>query len=180
MEWMRHLFSLVCGQVNVWTVGGEVLPFCQRCTGLYVGGLYSVILMIVFRPATSLRLLAVHVLLLLQMVPFGYHLVEQGAVARTITGQVFALGLIYCLSFNPLSRRKPAQEPGGKRLLGYALAALAGVPLLLLAVRFGGATTALLLKWMGLAGLAAYVALAIANLLLLPRLVWQRPADRPA
>jgi uncharacterized membrane protein len=169
--WMHQLFSLVCGQVNVWTVGGRTLPFCERCTGLYVGGLYALLLVIVFRPAPGVKLLAVHVLLLLQMAPFGFHLLPHGAVVRTITGELFALGLIYCLSASLLSAFP--SERGHRNLLVYALAALIGMPLLLLAIRFGGGTTATALAFLGLGGLAVYIVLVIANLMMAPLMVWR-------
>ncbi len=169
--WMHQVFSLVCGQVNVWTVGGRTLPFCERCTGLYVGGLYALLLVIVFRPAPGVKLLAVHFLLLLQMIPFGFHLIPHGAIVRTITGEVFALGLVYCLSASLLSAFPSARKEGN--LSAYALAALMGMPLLLLAIRFGGSTTATILAFLGLAGLAVYIILAIANLMMAPLMLWQ-------
>ena len=173
MDWMHQLFSYVCGQVNLWTVGGETLPFCQRCTGLYVGGFYAVLLIAVFRPAPSLRLLGIHLVLLIQMVPFGYHLVPQGAILRTVTGQLFAIGLVYCLSLNPLAKLKGEQPSFRNRSLPYALAAPGGLPALLLAIQFGGPITARVLAVLGLAGLAAYLVLAVANLITLPLLAWQ-------
>ena len=178
MDWMHQLFSYVCGQVNVWAVGGEALPFCQRCTGLYVGGFYAVLLMALFRPAPSLRLLAIHLVLLVQMVPFGYHLVAQGAILRTVTGQLFAIGLVYCLFLNPLAKLKGERPSLRNRSLPYALAALAGLPALLLAIQFGGPITARVLAVLGLAGLAAYVVLAAANLITLPLLAWQMARAR--
>jgi len=170
---MHELFSYVCGQVNVWAVGGETLPFCQRCTGLYVGGFYALILMAVFRPAPSLRLLCIHVLLLLQMVPFGYHFVPQGAILRTLTGQLFAIGLVYCLCLNPLARLNVGRRSVPGRLQPYAVAALAGMPALLAAIQFGGPVIARLLALMGLAGLAACLVLAAVNAVMLPMLAWQ-------
>src|SRR5262249_24384285 len=170
---MHQLFSYVCGQVNLWTVGGETLPFCQRCTGLYVGGFYAILLVAVFRPGPSLRLLGIHFLLLLQMVPFGYHLVPQVPILRTITGQLFAIGLVYCLSLNPLAKLKVERPSLRNRSLPYTLAALAGLPALLIAIQFGGPITPRVLAVMGLAGLAAYLVLAAANLITLPLLAWQ-------
>lgn len=169
--WMHQVFSLVCGQVNVWTVGGRALPFCERCTGLYVGGLYALLLVVIFRPAPGVKLLAVHVLLLLQMAPFGFHLVPHGAIVRTITGEVFALGLVYCLSVSLLSVF-PARKKEGN-LAAYAIAALIGIPLLLLAIRFGGNTTATVLAFLGLSGLAVYIILVIANLMMAPLQIWR-------
>lgn len=176
MDWIQQLFSLVCGQVNVWTIGGVTLPFCERCTGLYVGGFYALLMMIVFRPAPGVKLLAVHILLLLQMALFGFHLVPHGAAVRTITGGLFALGLTYCLSISLLDvlhRRQPLDPKNEHaRLWLYATAAFTGMPILLIAIRFGGAATAHVLAWMGLIGLGAYAALTIANLVMVPALVW--------
>ena len=168
---MHQVFSLVCGQVNVWTVGGRTLPFCERCTGLYVGGLYALLLVIVFRPAPGVKLLAVHVLLLLQMVPFGFHLIPHGAVVRTITGEIFALGLVYCLSAGLLSAFPSERKEGS--LAAYAIAASLGMPLLLLAIRFGGKNTATVLGFLGLGGLAVYIVLAIASLMMAPLQIWR-------
>ncbi|MBZ5525333.1 MAG: DUF2085 domain-containing protein [Acidobacteriia bacterium] len=179
---MHQLFSFVCGQVNVWNVGGVDLPFCERCTGLYVGGFYALLLMIVFRPAPGVKLLAVHVLLLLQMAPFGFHLVPHGAIVRTITGESFAFGLAYCLSMGLLDLVHRGQalqpQPERARLWRYALAAFIGMPLLLLAIRFGGVATARVLAALGLAGLGAYAALTVANLVMAPALLWRWMSQR--
>src|SRR5437016_4807348 len=138
MEGMRELFSYVCGQVHLWAVGGQLLPFCQRCTGLYIGGLYATVLVFVFRPAASVTLLTIHIICLLQMAPFGYHMVAQGPVLRTITGQFFGFGLAYLLCFNPVAKLSPPIPAARWRSLAYALAAVTGIPVLLVTIRFGG------------------------------------------
>jgi uncharacterized membrane protein len=92
-----RLFSLVCGREHVWTLAGEPLPFCQRCTGLYVGGALAVLLLLLLRPRPTPNVLWVHGLLLLLMVPFGFNWIEQGPTVRMLTGQLFALGLVYFL-----------------------------------------------------------------------------------
>ena len=38
MEALFSIFSNVCAQEGSWALGEELLPFCHRCTGLYVGG----------------------------------------------------------------------------------------------------------------------------------------------
>jgi hypothetical protein len=181
VDGIRELFSYVCGQVNVWAVGGELLPFCQRCTGLYVGGVYAMALMLVFRPPPSLRWILVHLMLLLQMVPFGYHLVPQGPALRTVTGQLFAFALAFFLCLTPMARLNITPPSGRERSLRYALAAVCATPLLLLAIHWGNATAARVLAALGALGLAGYALLAITNLVLLPSLVWQLlPKRNPA
>ena len=167
MEWMRALFSYVCGQVHLWSVGRDLLPFCQRCTGLYVGGCYATVLLFVFRPAASVRLLTIHTVCLLQMAPFGYHMVPQGPILRTITGQFFGSGLAYLLCFNPLAKLSLPTPAARWRSLAYALAAVTGIPFLLVTIRFGGPVTSVILAILGTAGLSAFAALSAANVVMM-------------
>jgi uncharacterized membrane protein len=164
---LSQLFSYVCGQVNLWTPGGEALPFCQRCTGLYVGGAYAQLLWLLFRPRPTLRVLGMHAALLLLMIPFGYHLVPQGGEVRTLTGQLFAIGLTYFLALNPALRWRPWESRTGNER-AYWAAMLAGLPLLLLAVRWESSLAAPVLAGMGVAGLIGFASLTLANLALLP------------
>ena len=173
MSDLTELFSYVCGQVNLWAPAGEALPFCQRCTGLYVGGAYVQALWLLFRPRPALRLLGAHALLLVLMVPFGFHLVPQGAELRTLTGQLFAAGLVCFLALNPALRWRPWDGTSGNPR-AYWAALLAGLPLLLLAVRWENGLAAPVLAWLGVAGFLGFAALALTNLALLPRSLWQR------
>jgi len=167
METLHAIFAHVCGQVNLWSPGGETLPFCQRCTGLYLGGAWAMLAWLLARPRPTRRMLALHVAMLLLMVPFGYHWVEQGAVVRTLTGYLFAFGMVYFLALHPAHRL--GRDTGASRDALYWLLLALGAPALLLALRFGGARTAHLLAALGTLGLAAYGALAAVTLLsLLP------------
>ena len=178
-----RLFSLVCGQEHVWSLAGEPLPFCQRCTGLYVGGALAVVLLLLFRPRPTPNVLWAHGLLLLLMIPFGFNWIEQGPTVRMLTGQLFALGLVDYLGLAvaaPL-RLWSGRGPGHPR--AYALGALAGIVALQLAVRVGGVATRTLLAWTGVAGLAAYAVLVLANLIALPHWLWsarRRSAPSPS
>ena len=173
MSGLTELFSYVCGQVNLWTPAGEALPFCQRCTGLYVGGAYAQALWLLFRPRPTLRLLGAHALLLLLMIPFGFHLVPQGGELRTLTGQLFAAGLVCFLALNPALRWRPWDGTSGNPR-AYWAALLAGLPLLLLAVHWESGLAVPVLAWLGVAGFLGFAALALANLALLSLPVWHR------
>jgi uncharacterized membrane protein len=174
MDFLRELFSLVCGQNHTWAVGGELLPFCQRCTGLYAGGALAGFFSLLFRPRPTPAVRWAHGLLLLQMVPFGYHLVPQNAEIRTLTGQLFAFGLFYYLALHPLLGSARWRPLVGESPRAYTAVLLLSLPLVQVAVRFGGAWTAQLLAWSGVVGLTAYTALAGANLAVLSALVWPR------
>lgn len=172
MNGLSELFSYVCGQANLWAPGGEALPFCQRCTGLYVGGAYAQALWLLFRPRPTSKTLWAHGILMLLMFPFGYHFLPQNGEVRTLTGQLFAAGLTYFLALNPALRWHPWQ--GGGHAAAYVAAVLAGLPLPLLAVHLGGTGTGIALAWIGVAGLIGFATLTLANLALLPVTLWDR------
>jgi uncharacterized membrane protein len=168
MTVLDQIFSYVCRSPNIWAPGGEALPFCQRCTGLYVGCLLALVLCAVFRPRPTWPVVSMHGLLLVLMVPFGYHLVPQNAVIRMLSGQLFAFGLVYYLALNAAGRFNLWKENSGENVWGCVLWALAGITALQVAVQAGGLLTGAVLSWLGLAGLLGYAALVIANLALLP------------
>jgi hypothetical protein len=105
------------------------------------------------------------------MVPFGYHLVEHGPEVRTVLGQLYAVGLVYYLSLLPASRfRLQWREDGA---WPYALWTVAAIGLLQAAIHWGGSLTSTVLAWCGFAGFVVLGALAVANVILLPRAVRQ-------
>ena len=170
MTALHQIFSFVCGQTHVWTVGGQTLPLCQRCTGLYVGAACALGSWAFFRPRATDATLCAHGIALLLMVPFGYHLVPQNGDIRTLTGYVFGFGLVYFLLLIPGrdGARAPAgagQTPG---LYGYVAGFAAGAAAVVLAVHLGGTRTAVILSWISIAGVAALAILSAVNLFLLP------------
>jgi uncharacterized membrane protein len=180
MPGLEQIFSHVCGQVHRWAVGGELLPFCQRCTGLYVGGAVAFLLYAFFRPRPTPRVLLIHGLLLLQMVPFGYHFVPQDGTVRTLTGQLFAIGLTYFLALNPAAQFGFWEKRGNQSVLPYGVAAFVSIAALELAVHWGGGAPGFALAWVGFLGLLVYAALVLANLVALPlaaRSLFHRPEE---
>ena len=173
MEPLFQVFDLVCGRHHCWAPGGEVLPFCQRCTGLYVGAAVTVVLYVVFKPRPTLPSLGIHGMLLLLMVPFGYHLVPQNGAIRTLTGQLFAVGLVCYLSLLPSSRWTSRQDGDKHRSLAYAVCVLGSLAVLQAAVHAGGRLVGELLAWLGLFGFVALALLVAANIVLLPQAIWR-------
>jgi len=173
VEHLREVFAVVCGQNHCWAPGGEVLPFCQRCTGLYVGASITVVLYAFFRPRPTSLSLWIHGLLLLLMVPFGYHLVPQNGLIRTLTGQLFAVGLIGYLGLLPASRLRLWQEEDTRTSWACFGSVLVSLGVLQVAVRVGGPFSGAVLAWLGFAGLIVLGGLVIANGILLPVAVWR-------
>ena len=95
-DWLAHAFALVCGQnpEHLWAPGGLSLPCCQRCTGLYAGAAGALLLHWLCKPQPTAGWKWMHGMFLLQMVPFGFHWLPQGPVLRTVTGVLFAFGLV--------------------------------------------------------------------------------------
>ncbi len=168
MSFLDQVFALVCGQEpsHSWAPGGNLLPICQRCTGLYAGAAIAAALQLILRLQPRSAYLWFHGLLLLQMVPFGFHLVPQGPVLRTFSGQLFGLGVMAYLWLVPGSwlARGTGRKPEPWKACLYGVSAGAGSFLVLAGSAWGGPLAAVIISWIGLAGLAALVVLILANL----------------
>lgn len=168
MSFLRFLFSFVCGQQHCWVLGGQTLPLCQRCTGLYVGAFCALILVLVFRPRPSTFLYSLHGFFLLFMFPFGFHFVAHGALMRTFTGALFAFGLVYYLALNPFTLVRAWKPADFSADLYYFAILLNSIALVLWSVHAGGSATALILSTLAFLGLAALVLLTAVNFIVLP------------
>jgi hypothetical protein len=195
-DWLTILFSLVCGRDpdHLWAPGELALPFCQRCTGLYVGVFCALLLHVVLRSADSARLRWLHLALLLQMAPFGFHWVPQGPLLRTLSGGLFAFGLVGCLWLLPAARwghkldvsvwcppfrvfrASPDTLKGGHRtwrlMARYGLGLILSQLGMLALACWGGRAGGLLLAGLAVAGLLTLVSLAVLNLALLGAGCW--------
>lgn len=165
---LRELFSHICGQQHCWVLGGQVLPFCQRCTGLYVGGFCALILILAFRLRPNAFLYWIHGVFLLVMIPYGFHFVSQGVFVGTLTGVLFGFGLAYYLALNPLTVWQWWRPDSLSRTVVYLLLAMSVLPLLFVTVRSGGSVSAAILAGLGTLGLAGLSLLAVTNLVVLP------------
>lgn len=177
MDSLESLFSIVCGQNpgHTWTPGGELLPVCQRCTGLYAGATLAILLQLVFRPRPTARYLWVHGALLLQMVPQGFHLVPQEPLSRTISGVLFGAGLVAFLLLPLRPAAAEATGPGrSSARWGYGLGLALGTLLVLAGSAAGGSPSALLLRGAALAGLIALGGLVLLDVYRLVSLVLSR------
>jgi hypothetical protein len=122
------VFSVLCHQeaVRCWTPGGNALPFCERCTGVYAGAALALCLAPLMRFRPGRWALVVHGFFLVQMVPFGFHLVPHPATVRTLSGQFFAIGALFFLWRNlfrrwRLDRADRVGAPAGRRY-GFGVA----------------------------------------------------------
>ena len=173
MDFLRHFFSLVCGQVNCWSAGDFRSAACQRCTGLYVGALLAAMLFTVFRPRPTSRALWLHGLAMLLMAPFGYHLVAHGPVLRSITGQLFGYGMAYYLLLVPSDWSDLWQPPFPHlRTYWYAVALIGAIPILLSAATVNSHVALVVLSWLSFAGLLTVTYLVCWNILILLSLAW--------
>ncbi len=168
MIFLRELFSHICGQQHCWIVGGQALPFCQRCTGLYVGAFCAFILILIFRPRPNVFLYWIHGIFMLVMIPFGFHLVAHGGLIRTCTGALFGFGLVYYLVLNPFTAWHAWKADTAWRTGAYVLLIATLLPLLLPTVRLGGGLSALALTLLGVFGFATLSLLTALNFVVLP------------
>jgi len=97
---INTLFSFLChqGAERSFVIAGHMLPFCQRCTGLYVGmGIACVTLGVTgaYRKGLPPRsILYTNIGCLLIMPVFGYHLLDPGPAWRLWAGLIYGAALI--------------------------------------------------------------------------------------
>jgi hypothetical protein len=135
---------------------------------LYVGAAIAGILVLFCRPRPTALYLWAHGLMLLQMVPFGYHFLPQVGVIRMLTGQLFGIGLVGYLTLLPGARVASRRRGGGARSWTYAACGLASLAILPWVVRSPGPWVADVLAGIGLLGLLLLTGLVLVNLVLLP------------
>lgn len=175
-EFWFDRFAPVCGQnpEHTWTPGGIPLPFCQRCTGLYVGILAATWLHLVLRPRLTGRFLWAHGSLLVVMAPFGFHWVAHGPGVRSITGVLFGFGVATFLWAGIASTGRWSRMPSPGAACRYAIL-LVGVALAVpLLGAWGGAWAAGWLTGLAGLGLLAVVCLTAASACIGGRSLWRR------
>jgi uncharacterized membrane protein len=106
LDFLHQLFSHVCGQnlAHTWSPGGEALPCCQRCTGVYVGAFVAALLQLALPPQPTSFWRWLNGAFLLFMVPAGFHWFPQGPQLRAISGILFGFGLVAFLSLPLLEK----------------------------------------------------------------------------
>ena len=181
-----QLFSNFCHQnpERSFSFAGQALPFCQRCTGLYVGAVAAAVFLASFgrrqrRPAPRPVMVA-NVLFLLAMGAFGFGLIETSPAGRYVVGALFGSALVM-LSWPLVLARLTARQLqpwSGDDCLRYAifLAVMLAAPLGLL--RLDAAWPARVFAVVGLVGLV--LVLALPNLLLAQLIVRASVSKRRA
>lgn len=167
---LHHLFALVCARhpPHTWSFGGELLPFCQRCTGLYGGAAFGLFLHVVLRPRPRSGLLWFHGLLLLQMAPQGFHLVPQTPWLRLVSGHLFGIGVVAYLWLMAASPSPCGRGPDAGRNRLYLVSVALSLALVVLLVLSGDAWAGAALSavgFLGLGGLLALVGIGLARAL---------------
>ena len=181
-----ELFSSFCHQNpgRSFDLAGQVLPFCQRCTGLYVGAVVAALFLASF--GRSQRRLAprpialANVLFLLAMGVFGFGVIETSPAGRYVVGALFGSALVLLSWPLVLSRLSATQlQPwSSSDCLRYAilLALMLAMPLVLF--RLDVAWLANVFSVAGLVGLV--LVLALPNLLLAQLIVRASASRRRA
>ena len=163
-EFTSQVFSFLCHQdpSRTFQPGGEPLAMCARCAGVYVGFLLALPIMIAAARLPRKLAMYLHGAFVLQVIPFGFHLIPHGPTIRTISGQLFALGVVYFLfkaiRHSKLRLDKPAstQKYAGRWLIRYSLVIAQAMVLLQLLLRLPWSWTGTLINVLALAGLGVF------------------------
>lgn len=176
-ELARHVFSILCHQepARTFQPGGEPLALCARCVGVYVGFALAIPMLFMVRRLPSKLAVWVHGAFVLQVILFGFHLIRHGLTVGTISGQLFAVGVVYFLfkgvryGKSGVAKPKQPRKYTGRWLMRYLLGTTQAVVLLQLLLRLGWAWAGTLINILALVGLATFMGLAVALLLSLGR-----------
>jgi uncharacterized membrane protein len=179
MDVLQTFFSLFCAQTpeRTFWIGGEALPVCQRCLGVYCGLLFGAATL----PAAFRRVavapgrpgLALIAGAIAAMVVMASHLVDPGPLSRFVGGYAFGAALAWLAVPVVKSRgfAHPSRRASGRETLALIARNGAAVALLVLIVDRGGAAfypavcTIALLGWLvGFSLLAALAATAKSRL----------------
>ena len=161
-EFARELFGFLCHQDpgRTWDPGGVGLAMCARCVGFYAGLALALPMLLVVRRAGGKVWWWVHGFLIMQAAVFGFNLVPHGATVRTLSGQLFAVGVLYFLSRAVWRIGPRLGETKGRWLFGYVSGMAVGVGGLGLLVRLDWAGATTVVNVLALVGLGVFVGLA--------------------
>ena len=183
-ELARQVFSFLCHQdpARTFQPGSVPLALCARCVGVYMGFVLTIPMLFMLRFLSRSVATWLHGAFVLQVVVFGFHLIPHGLTLRTVSGQLFAVGVVYFV-FRAIWRAKggPSKTAGpskttGRWLMRYLLGTAQAVVLVQLLLRLGWAWAATLINILALAGLGAFAGLVAAFLVALSRSIagWRR------
>ena len=90
MEVLSEIFSHLCGRGRCFVAGGEALPICQRCLGLYVGAAATALWLAVSgiwrRGLPTRSVFVAHVAMLAAGILGGLHVIDAGPAWRAACG----------------------------------------------------------------------------------------------
>lgn len=95
MSIIDYIFSFLCSQdlSRSYAIAGRLLPFCQRCTGLYLGlgitFLYLLLSRHYKKGLPSASIVYVNIASLLMMPIFGFHFLDPGPAWRLWSGLIY-------------------------------------------------------------------------------------------
>ena len=103
MDTVNYIFSFLCSQdaLRSFAICDHTLPFCQRCTGLYLGLALTLIYLFATRhykkgiPPRSI--LCTNIACIAVMVVFGFHFLDPGPAWRLWSGLLFGNAIAYLI-----------------------------------------------------------------------------------
>ncbi len=99
MRICETIFHFLCHQdaARSFVISGHTLPFCNRCTGLYIGLALTAITILATRTHRKgwppITIVYISILSLAAMPIFGYHLLDPGPAVRLFSGLIYGMAI---------------------------------------------------------------------------------------
>jgi uncharacterized membrane protein len=99
MSICEPIFHYLCHQdaARSFVISGHTLPFCHRCTGLYIGLALAAITILATQTHRKgwppITIVYTSILSLALMPIFGYHLLDPGSAVRLFSGLIYGMAI---------------------------------------------------------------------------------------
>ncbi len=164
MDTVSNIFSLAADTARNLCRGGDGIIFCPRCLGVWAGAALALPLLLFARRRTPPLIWFLLGIMVCQMPVLGYGEVPLAPWLKTVSGQAFALSIVWLLSLRP-ARRWLKRREDKSVFLPFLITGAIGIVLLRIGVYSESMVERSVLDALSLIGLVTAALLSLLTLL---------------